>query len=48
MRLKLKSEEQERIITQKNQKINQLQITLSEINKKELDMGYLKEENKNL
>jgi hypothetical protein len=43
MRLKLKTEEQERIIVQKNEKVNQLQITISEIHRQDLDIGYLKE-----
>lgn len=48
MRLKLKTEEQDRIICQKNDKINQLQIVISEINKQDLDMSFLRQENSNL
>ena len=48
MRLKMKTEEQERIICQKNEKINQLQVVISEINKQDLDMSFLRQENTNL
>jgi hypothetical protein len=44
----MKTEEQERIICQKNEKINQLQVVISEINKQDLDMSFLRQENANL
>lgn len=47
MRLKLRTEEQEKAINEKNIKIRELQTQVGTLQKKELDLEYLKEENSN-
>ena len=47
MRLKLKSEEQERSANDKTVKLKELQNQVASLQKKELDLEYLKEENAN-
>ena len=46
MRLKLKLEESEKAVTEKNVKIRDLQNEINSLQKKEMDLQYLKEENK--
>ena len=43
MRLKLKNEEQEKSLGEKNNKLKDLQNQINNYQKKELDMGYLRE-----
>lgn len=44
MRLKLKTEEQEKSLGEKSTKITQLQNQLVSLQKKEMDLNYMKEE----
>lgn len=43
MRFKLKSEELEKTLTEKNQKIKELSESIAQLQKKELDSKYLKQ-----
>ena len=47
MRLKLKNQEQEKGMTEKSSKIKELQMQLAGLQKKQLDLQYLREENSN-
>lgn len=44
MKLKLKTESQEKELADKNEKIKTISSQLSELQKKDIDMAYLKEE----
>ena len=48
MKLKLKGDEQEKQINDKNEKIKAINTQLIELQKKDIDISYLKEENYNL
>jgi hypothetical protein len=44
MRLKLRSDEQEKTLLEKSSKVKELQYQLASLQKKELDLNYLREE----
>jgi hypothetical protein len=46
--MRVKSEEQDKQIAEKNDKLKQLSSQLSELQKKDLDLAYVKEECSNL
>jgi hypothetical protein len=48
MKMKLKVEEQEKLLAEKNEKIKTVSNALIELQKKDLDLAYLKEECNNL
>ena len=47
MRLKLRAEEHEKTLNDKNNKIKECQIQLASMQKKELDLEYFREESAN-
>ena len=47
MRMRVKCEEQDTLISEKNSKIRELQLQLTNLQKKQLDLEYLKQEKSN-